>query len=669
MNLSAFRLDVRISLMYALFGGLWIYFSDRLVFQLIPNPSALIQIQTYKGWLFVALSTLIIFLLLRRELYQRRMTERKLSETDERYQQLFEHSLDAILLSAPDGRIFAANPTACEMFGRSEEEITQVGRNGLVDATDVRFQEALEERARTGKFRRELTLVHKNGTKFEAEISNRVYKNSAGLERTSMIIRDITERKQTEEKMRESEVRFSIIFHASPIGINLFRVSDGRSVNANDAFLELIGYEREELIGHSAVELDLFVDTEARRVWMEELRMTGKIRGVDAQIRRKSGEIREALASIDIIELGGERMGLVIAADISDRKRAEHALKKNEQILRLFVEHTPASVAMFDRDMRYIVASNRYAADYELGHQNLVGLSHYEVFPEIPRRWKEIHRHCLAGAIERSEEDPFPRKDGRLDWVRWEIRPWYEREGEIGGIILFSEVITERKLAQEEIRQRRDQLMELSRRLAETRESEARAIGRELHDQIGQMLTALKITLDMAIQLPAENTAKKLQQAQSITTDLLERVSQLSLQLRPPMLDDLGLIPALVWHVNRWQEQSGIRVEFKHHSMEGKRFATEIETAAYRIVQEALTNVARHAQATQVRIEIQNSGEELEIEIADNGIGFDSQAALAKNRGLGGMRERAQLIGGTFHIESEQGNTRKIIRLPLKERI
>src|SRR3972149_351182 len=95
---------------------------------------------------------------------------------------------------------------------------------------------------------------------------------------------------------------------------------------------------------------------------------------------------------------------------------------------------------MFDRDMRYIVASRRYLVDYDLGEQQIVGRSHYEVFPEIPERWKEIHRRCLAGAIEKADEAPSPRQDGRLDWVRWEIHPWYESTGEIGGIILFSEV-------------------------------------------------------------------------------------------------------------------------------------------------------------------------------------------------------------------------------------
>lgn len=605
-----------------------------------------------------------------RDITERKAAEERLRLSEEKFYKVFHSSPDIIVLtSMADGRLVEVNETLERNTGYTHAEI--VGRTTAElqfwadPAERDRYVELLRRDGRVRDL--EVKFRIKSGEVRDALLSGEIIELQDGRYILG-VIRDITERKRAEEKLRESEARFSTIFHASPIGINLFRISDGCSVNANDAFLELIGYPREELIGHSAAEFDLFVDTEARRAWLETLRSTGKVRGVDAQLRRKSGEIRDALASIDIIEIGGERMGLVIAADITERKRSQQALQRNEQTLRLFVEYSPAAIAMFDKEMRYIVASRRYAVDYELGVQNLVGRSHYEVFPEIPERWKEIHRRCLAGAVERAEEDPFPRRDGRTDWIRWEIRPWHEADGEIGGVVLFSEVITERKQARDELRLSRDRLAQLSRRLVEVHETERRAIGRELHDQIGQMLTALKLTIEVAVQLPPEQALQKAAQGKALLDDLMSRVSRLSLELRPPMLDDLGLVPALLWHVNRYQEQAGIEVEFSHSGLEGKRFDPEIETTVYRTVQEALTNAARHAQGTRVRLEVRVESGWMNIQVEDNGVGFDPQAALALNRGLGGMRERVNLLGGSFEIESQPGKgAKKFIQLPLRE--
>lgn len=141
-----------------------------------------------------------------------------------------------------------------------------------------------------------------------------------------------------------------------------------------------------------------------------------------------------------------------IAAIAITRHRTEAALRGSEEKLLLFIRNTPAAIAMFDRDMRYIAFSHRWLTDYGLGEQELVGRSHYEVFPDLPERWKEIHRRSLAGAIEKCDEDQLLRADGSVEWVRWEIHPWRTGQGNIGGIVIFSEVITERKQAEAELR-------------------------------------------------------------------------------------------------------------------------------------------------------------------------------------------------------------------------
>jgi two-component system, cell cycle sensor histidine kinase and response regulator CckA len=154
-----------------------------------------------------------------------------------------------------------------------------------------------------------------------------------------------------------------------------------------------------------------------------------------------------------------EEMGLDISFALdtmeleAERGQAEEQLQHSRRTLSLFVEYAPAAIAMFDCEMRYIAVSQRFLSDYRLADRNVLGRSHYEIFPEISERWKEIHRRCLAGATEKAERDPFPRADGGTDWVRWEIHPWYDKPGKIGGIVLFSEVITEYIQAEEAIRE------------------------------------------------------------------------------------------------------------------------------------------------------------------------------------------------------------------------
>jgi two-component system NtrC family sensor kinase len=164
-----------------------------------------------------------------------------------------------------------------------------------------------------------------------------------------------------------------------------------------------------------------------------------------------------------------------LRGEIADRQKAEAAVRESEERLRLFVENTPAAVAMFDRNLRYLSVSRRWLTDYGLGDRDIIGRYHYDVFPEIPERWKINHRRVLAGEVLRGDEDPFPRKDGRIDWVRWEERPWRDNNGEIGGMIMFTEVITERKRAEEALRQAHDELeRRVEERTAELSQTNAR---------------------------------------------------------------------------------------------------------------------------------------------------------------------------------------------------
>lgn len=150
-----------------------------------------------------------------------------------------------------------------------------------------------------------------------------------------------------------------------------------------------------------------------------------------------------------------------ISVDITERIHTENALREQREILQIFIEHAPASLAMFDREMRYLAVSRRWLTDYSLMNESVIGHSHYEIFPDIPQHWKNIHRRGLAGEIIKTDEDRFDRMDGSTIWLQWEVRPWKTANGSVGGIIIFSEDITRNKLATEELNRYRRHLEDL----------------------------------------------------------------------------------------------------------------------------------------------------------------------------------------------------------------
>lgn len=229
-----------------------------------------------------------------------------------------------------------------------------------------------------------------------------------------------------------------------------------RVTSFNDAAERMFGIAATEILGQRLDRLlpDGMVEEHARHV--EEFGRSGVTRrqlgGAAVHGRRVTGELFPIDLSISQAVIDGQKVYTGILRDVTERVRAERALRETASQLKLFIENAPASIAMFDRDMRYLFASRRWLTDLRVAWPDVVGRSHYEIFPEVPERWREVHRRCLAGAVEKCEEDCFPRPDGSVDWLSWEVRPWHDAEGRIGGIIMMSEDIGARKHAADALR-------------------------------------------------------------------------------------------------------------------------------------------------------------------------------------------------------------------------
>ena len=487
------------------------------------------------------------------------------------------------------------------------------------------------------------------------------------LASTRGVFRDITERRQAEEALRESARKLNnIVNNLSGFVYRCANAPGWPTEYVSQGILDLLGYPAEDFMSGKRMFGHCIESADQDRVWREVQAGVEARRPyvMEYRVRTAAGQerwVRERGAGVfddgTLVALEG------IVTDITARKQTEAALHERDEILRLFVEHSPAAIGMFDNEMRYVAVSRRWLSDYGLGDRNIIGRSHYEIFPEIPQRWRDIHRRCLAGATEHCDEDPFVRADGRTDWVKWEICPWRKADGAIGGIIIFSELVTARKQAEEALRESSSQLQTLSRRVLEAQEVERRRLARELHDELGQALTAIKINLQardrLKNQTPAELDAENLR----IVEETLQQVRRLALALRPSMLDDLGLGPALRWMAEQQVERGGFAVQFGA-DFPDIRLAPELETACFRIAQEALTNIARHAHAKRVVIELRHEGDTLRMTVQDDGCGFDvavahERAKAGDSVGVLGMQERAALIGGQIEIVSapKQGTT------------
>ena len=233
----------------------------------------------------------------------------------------------------------------------------------------------------------------------------------------------------------------------------MVRELGGAILRVSEGLCRLYGYTAAEMVGRNAQEL-LATEFPTRlddidATLLREGQWTGELK----RTRRDGSEIWvSSHCALQKYKDGRTAYVVEVNNDISPQKQAEAALSRSEAQLRRLVDSAPVALAMFDGDMRYLAISDRFRKDFNMGDGELIGRCHYDLFPEIPERWKQVHRRCLAGATERDLEDSFDRLTGQRQWIRWETRPWFTPERTVGGLIIYSEDITDWKLAEQEVR-------------------------------------------------------------------------------------------------------------------------------------------------------------------------------------------------------------------------
>jgi PAS domain S-box-containing protein len=561
---------------------------------------------------------------------------------------------DRVFVKDLAGRYLMVNPVAARIFGAAAVDL--VGRADLeVLAPEAWPAARAADRAvvATGQARtlEERIPVASGGEQIFLTTLGPFRDASGRIAGVIAISRDITERQHMEDRVRESEEKYRSLIESSSDYICTFD-EEGRFLFLNRG---APGFDADKMIGTTVYEYSYPEHHETIRRAMAEVFRTGRPGGYEIRGLGVGGApawYRCAIAPL--MEDGRVKAVMVSSNDITERRNMEEKLRESEGQFRSLVENAPDFIATFEPDGR-IRFLNRAAPGHDVSM--FVGKSAYDFIPpadhaRVRRMMDEVFRTGVAASFETGWGLPGepPRS------FRCRVGPMM-KEGSAATALVISTDITESQKAELELRLSREQLQRLSRRLIEAQETERRHIARELHDEIGQALTAVKISLQAAENRSGDSAVLvRLKESASIVDDALDQVRSMSVALRPSLLDDLGLVPALRWYLDQQSARGGFEARFEADpEIEA---SSEVQTACFRIAQEALTNVSRHAAARRVRLEVRQANGRVGLTVSDDGRGFDVKQVFERygadaSLGLHGMRERARLLGGRVTVQSE----------------
>jgi PAS domain S-box-containing protein len=484
------------------------------------------------------------------------------------------------------------------------------------------------------------------------------------------------ESRRAQEALRVSEAKFRTWSQSAPSAIFILQAE--KISYANPAASVITGYSCEELVGMSFADI---VHPDFRALVATALQAPRPGEPVvfreEVKIITNTGAERWVESIKQSFELEGKPAVVCIATDITERKRAEQAASESQQLLQLVLATLPVGVAVTNRagdiilantTMNHIWSEPQIVRGPERWAQAL-GAWHESGVRIAATEWASV-RALTEGQTSLNELIDIETYDSQRKTIQNSAAPIRNAEGEIVGAVIVNEDVTGRVRAQTAQHEFAKRLQHLSRRLLKVQEEERRHLSRELHDEFGQLLASITLHLHAAKGVAGASAQSSLDESIALLQRAGAQVRSLALELRPTMLETGGLESALRWLAQQHQQRTGIVTEVVGHLTD---VSGDVAIGCFRVAQEALTNVVRHARAQHVWIELHQREGSLELVVRDDGVGFDvtktiERAASGGNLGLLGMRERVEILGGSLEIDSQSGRgTRIRISLPLSE--
>ncbi|MHB8728778.1 MAG: PAS domain-containing protein [Sulfuricaulis sp.] len=709
------KIIAKVLLPYAAFGALCLYLSDRVLADLASDPADIILFQHYKGLFFITVSVALLYLLLRHYIGMLNLARQERERLRERIFAILESMTDGFVALDADWRYIFVNRRAGEMFGHAPQYL--IGKNiweEFPEGVGQKFYHAYRRALST----QQQVNIEEYYPPWDRWFENRIYPSPDGL---YIFFQETTERKRTEVELQRMSRLYNTLSETNQAIVRatdsaaLFQTVCDIAVKFGGFQLAWIGLPEgdwmrvaaaagparsyaEDIIVSVRADLpegqgpsgcafrsgehficDDFFRNPISTPWHERAARFG-IASAAMFPLRQAGQVIGVLniyaAEPDYFHEPEIRLLDEMAIDLSfalDNLEQQRSLREREQDLEAIVENLPLMVFAKDAKELRLVRLNR-AGEELLGipRNDLLDKSDRDLFPPDQAEFflAQDRETLVKGETVDIPEEPIDTPRGRrlVHTRKVVVR---DQDGQARYLLGISEDITERKRAEEARRETAHQLEILSRRLLAAQETERRRIARELHDEIGQLLTVVKLDLQTVLrQSKVTGLAPAVKESMEAIDRVVARVRDLSLDLRPSMLDDLGLAPALRWYVQRSTKHADAEVGL-HLPASLPRLPPDVETTCFRIVQEALTNALRHAGAERIDVTLTADDDAVELTVRDNGKGFDVRVAERRAMtgagfGLLSMTERAQLAGGRLTLDSRPGGGTAVrARIPL----